>query len=207
MNPSKDRFQFLAIGNSLTKHGVCDYWWNPVGMAATDEYHDYFHLVLKELKNRYPAVTGEAFNFAIWEITAENRGGTLPALDELLDRRPDFITVQLGENANDLTDFETDFIQLLRYVSEKVPGAKIAVIGDFWENGDRDRMKERAANLARVSYLPLGSIKDNPAYQCGMHTVVRDPQGNLHTVEHEGVAAHPGNIGMQAIADIILREI
>jgi hypothetical protein len=35
----------LAIGNSITTHGKCSYWWSNAGMAASDELHDYFHIV------------------------------------------------------------------------------------------------------------------------------------------------------------------
>ena len=31
----RDTFNYLAIGNSLTRHGICKYWWNLVGMAAS----------------------------------------------------------------------------------------------------------------------------------------------------------------------------
>lgn len=27
-------FNYLAIGNSITKHKKCDYWWNEIGMAV-----------------------------------------------------------------------------------------------------------------------------------------------------------------------------
>lgn len=40
-----NEFKYLAIGNSITQHGICDYWWNKHGMAASREDRDYVHLV------------------------------------------------------------------------------------------------------------------------------------------------------------------
>lgn len=37
-----------------------------------------------------------------------------------------------------------------------------------------------------------------------MGTVVYDANGGAHTVDREDVAAHPGDNGMQAIADLII---
>ena len=36
-------FNYLAIGNSLTLHGICEYWWNECGMAASSLEKDYVH--------------------------------------------------------------------------------------------------------------------------------------------------------------------
>lgn len=49
----KSKFNYLAIGNSITLHEVCDYWWNECGMASTSKNNDYFHRVIKEFKKIY----------------------------------------------------------------------------------------------------------------------------------------------------------
>lgn len=54
-NVDKDinnEFNYLAIGNSITQHGICDYWWNKHGMAASKEDKDYVHLVKNGIEDK-----------------------------------------------------------------------------------------------------------------------------------------------------------
>lgn len=88
----------MAIGNSITKHEICDYWWNEIGMAATTAENDYFHRVEKWLTKEKGDVKANAFGFAVWEMTAHDRFQTLQLLDKYLEPAPDLITIQLGEN-------------------------------------------------------------------------------------------------------------
>ena len=38
-----ENYNYLAIGNSITLHGINDYWWNECGMAASTLENDYVH--------------------------------------------------------------------------------------------------------------------------------------------------------------------
>lgn len=40
---STGNYNYFAIGNSITIHGKCDYWWNVCGMAASTLENDYVH--------------------------------------------------------------------------------------------------------------------------------------------------------------------
>ena len=51
LNWEDDAYNYLALGNSITKHAVCDYWWSEMGMAASSESNDYFHLVSSQIKD------------------------------------------------------------------------------------------------------------------------------------------------------------
>ena len=68
-------------------------------------------------------------------------------------------------------------------------------------------MKEQAAKETNVEYVSLEGIKDNKEYYAGMGTTIYDDDGNPHQINHEGVAAHPGDRGMEAIADRIINVI
>ena len=198
---------YLAIGNSITKHGICDYWWNEIGMAATKEENDYFHLVCSELTKEYGNVNSFAYNFSIWETQSADRAETLAVLDPYLTEEIDLVTIQLGENATNLKTLETDFLYLLEYIQEKVPEAQMIVIGDFWEYKERDSLKEKAADSCGVPFIDLSEIKDNTEYECGIGTVVFDAEGKSHTVEHEGVAGHPNDKAMGYIAEKIINVL
>lgn len=194
-----DDYNYLAIGNSITIHPLNEYWWNECGMAATTVENDYVHLVASALDAKF-----YAYNFATWELMGHDRGETLSLLDGLLSEELDLVTIQLSENASDLSTFESDFEELIRYVQKGAPDVQILVIGDFWDKEQKDEMKQKASEETRVEFISLDEIKGLEEYQCGMDTTVYDSEGNPHTVEHDGVADHPGNAGMKWIADRII---
>ncbi len=199
-------YTWFAIGNSITVHAPNEVWWNGIGMAASAEDRDYVHLAAEQLTGIYGKTAVHPLYCYAWE-TAEDRGGKLAMLDAYLDEQLQLVTIQLGENVEDLTCFGQDFEALIRYVQGKAPQARILVIGDFWSNGDRDRMKQEAAEKTGAGFVSLEEIRDDPEYQAGIGAVVYDPEGNPHTVENADVAGHPGDRGMQYIADRLIEAL
>ena len=201
----RDTFNYLAIGNSLTRHGICKYWWNLVGMAASDADHDYFHLVIRGLEDRHGKVTAQPFNFSTWERTAHDRDQTLASLDKVLDDRVSLVTIQLGENVVDRGTFAEDYVSLIEHIRRKTGGkAQIIVIGDFWKD---ETIRGSAAARCGVDYVSLKEIQNDPKYRSKIGAVVFDAEGNRHVVEHSGVAAHPGDEGMAFIAAKVLEKV
>lgn len=194
-----DDYNYLAIGNSITIHPLNEYWWNECGMAATSAENDYVHLVASALDAKF-----YAYNFATWELMGHDRGETLSLLDGLISEELDLVTIQLSENASDLSTFESDFEELIRYVQKGAPDAQILVIGDFWDKEQKDEMKHKACEETGVEFISLDEIKGLEEYQCGMDTTVYDNDSDPHTVEHSGVAKHPGDAGMKWIAEKII---
>ena len=164
-------FNYLAIGNSITLHGLASYWWNEVGMAASDIDHDYFHIVSSYLKSKNDEFLGQAYNFSVWETQSHDRDETLPYLDHYLSPNLNLVTIQLAENASDLTTYEADFVSLINYFKDKAPNARILIIGDFWSKENRNELKINAVNSTGVEFISLEGIADNSDYYCGMGTV------------------------------------
>ena len=162
---------------------------------------------MKSLEDKYTNVNSESYGFATWEVLHTDRAETLTMIEPYLNENIDLITIQLGENARELNTFESDFEYLITYIAQKSPNAKIIVIGDVWESNGRDAMKKEAADKCGVTFIDMSEIKDNSIYQCGIKSVVYDYDGNPHIVEHEGVAKHPGDSGMQYIADAIISTL
>ena len=200
-------YNYLAIGNSITLHGKSSFWWNEIGMAASDAKHDYFHLVVSHLEISNAEVMAKAFNFSVWEVQGHDRDETLDFLDPYLSQRLNLVTIQLAENASDLATYEEDYVSLIEYVKTKAPNARILVVGDFWSRGNRNELKINAVNKTKAEYVSLNGIIDNKRYYCGLNMIVYDDDGNEHIVEHNGVAKHPGDIGMRAIADRIIEVL
>ena len=202
-----DAFNYLAIGNSLTKHPLCNYWWNECGMAASTADKDYYHQIVAYLESAYGKVVSEATNGASWETQATDRQETLVAFDNYLSPKLNLVTIQFGENAQDLTTYEEDFEELIQYVKDHAPNADIVVIGDYWVNGNRDELKKTAAENCGVSYVSLKEIQNKEEYNAGMDTKVYDADGGEHKIWHGGVAAHPGDKGMEYIAQATIEAI
>ena len=189
-------------------HGGADYW--PVktrGMAASKDEKDYVHLISQHLNAKYNNVDTKAINFATWEVTFTDRAQTICMIETYLNSEIDLITVQLGENSTELTNYQSDFEFLLNYIKEKCPKTKIFVIGDFWENKNRDTLKEMACKNTNITYLSLKHIQDNKKYIAGLNSVIYDENNNQYIIKHKGVALHPGDLGMQEIANVVIKEI
>ena len=197
---------YFPLGNSITVHAPNEVWWNEVGMAASDADHDYVHLVASWLSTSHGKVACHPYYYYAWEM-AKDRASKLSLLDPYLDPGLDLVTIQLGENAEDLTTFEQDLEDLIRYVQAKAPEAKILVIDDFWPNEERSRMKQNAAEKTGAEYISLKDIQGRTEAEAGTGAVVYDAAGNPHTIENTDVAAHPGDRGMKVIADMIIEVL
>lgn len=201
-------FCYLAIGNSITQHGLADYWWSSDrGMAASTTDSDYFHIVCDRLEERKGKLDAKAINAFFWETMHTDRAEALGILRSYFSARLDLVTIQLGENATNLNTFYSDFVYLIQLIKERCPEAQILVVGDFWEYQGRDKLKERAASETGAVYVSLAEIKDKPAYQAGLGTIVYGDDGEPHDIDHAGVAVHPGDLGMKQIAENILAAL
>lgn len=200
-------YRYFAIGNSITVHAPNEVWWDNAGMAASSADRDFVHLVDAFLSETCGKTACYPFYFYTWETSPGHRGETLSLLDPYLDPGLQLVTIQLGENAEDLSTFGQDFEALIRYVQEKAPSARILVIDDFWTRKDRGQMKREAAEKTGAEFISLEEIRDNPAYQAGIGATVYGADGEPHTIENADVAAHPGDSAMQYIADRITEAI
>lgn len=202
-----DSFNYLCIGNSISKHPITNFWWNDNGMAASTLDKDYYHRVVDYLKQNHEKVNSKVVNLSVWEVQSHDRAETLDFFKPYLSDKLDLVTIQLGENASNIDTFRQDYIELINYVKKSCTKAKILIVGDFWEYRDRDEQKKVAALACNVDYVSLEGIKDNKDYFAGMGTVVFDKEGKEHIIEHDGVARHPGDKGMEAIAGRIVEQL
>ena len=79
-------------------------------------------------------------------------------MDGLISEELDLVTIQLSENASDLSTFESDFEELIRYVQKCAPDAEVLVIGDFWDKELKDEMKQKASEETGVEFISLDEI-------------------------------------------------
>lgn len=207
IDDSTESFNYLAIGNSITWHRICSYWWSEHGMAATSSDKDYYHLIVKSLEAKLENVNSTVYSFISWETLATDRAETLTLIDEYLNENLDLVTVQLGENVTDNENIENDFLELINYIKEKAPNAQIIIVGNFWEDEVVENAKMYAAEKTNSTYVSLQEIQNNQEYKNNVGDIVFDADGNEHQIDNSAVAAHPNDKAMSYIAEKILNTI
>jgi outer membrane protein assembly factor BamB len=194
----------LFLGNSITLHGPAEQigWSGNWGMAASAAEKDYVHLLVARLTN---AAQGEprvmVRNLADFErqyATYDPAAG----LKEALDFEADVIIVALGENVPALSTSEAQdayrsaFVKLLRTLRQRGRPV-IFVRSTFWAEPTRNELMAQACQETSDVFIELKDLDKD--------------EGNFarseRKIEHAGVAAHPGDKGMQAIADGIWKAI
>ena len=196
--------KYLAIGNSITKHPLAEYWWGNYGMAATRKEKDYVHIVSQELKKRNSKCVFDSLNFAEWE-RSNNRSEELKKLDKYLNIETDLVTIFLGENVNNIDTLYSDFIELINYVKQRVNSkAKIIIIGMFWNNTQINEIKRNVASEFNIDFVDLIGKYDNDYYTSEVNSIVLGDDGANHIITNPFVAKHPGDVGMLAIANEII---
>ena len=197
-------YEYLAIGNSITRHGECEYWWNDIGMAASEESKDYFHIVCAFLREQHEEVRAAAVNLVEWEISgSQERPATYALIDPYLTDTLDLITLQLSENAAFSKRFARDYEALLRHIQEKCPQATVIAVDDFW-SGQKSAAKKRAANRLRIPIADLSAIRGDTAFQQAVGGTVYGADSTAHVIENKDVALHPNDLGMAYIARQII---
>ncbi len=190
----------LFLGNSITLHGPAPKigWTGNWGMAASTQEKDYVHLLL----DRIAKVAGGQPKVVVRNIADFERKLTDFNLSEGLTAElafeADLIIVAIGENVSPLTTdqakakYKSAFTNLLAEL-KKQGRPNFLVRGSFWADPAKDQiMKDAVEDVGGVfvDNSKLGGDESNYAR-------------SERKIEHSGVAAHPGDKGMQAIADAL----
>ncbi len=196
--------KILILGNSITLHGPAPEigWSGNWGMAASSEDKDFAHLLVKQIAQ----VTGKEPLLLAKNIASFERGyweyDFLKELKTELEFRADIVILAIGENVAEPTTEESKkafasgcekLIQTVRAHGEPT----IFVRSSFWANTVKDEILKSACKATKATYVDisnLGAIESNAAR-------------SERKIEHAGVGAHPGDAGMQAIADAIFKSI
>lgn len=203
--PSSDKILFL--GNSITLHGPAPKigWEGNWGMAATSIEKDYVHrtlIGLAMIKGKMPEF--KALNIADFERGYETYDPT-SKLKDIADFKPDIVILAIGENVSALaTDekkasFKKHLLNLLNFLktTRGVGQPAIFVRSSFWANPAKDAILKEDAAAAGAVYVDLSALAGDE----------KNYARSERNIPHEGVAKHPGDRGMQAIADALVRSI
>ena len=194
----------LFVGNSITKHGPkADIdWHGNWGMAATSADKDYVHLVIQSLA----AKQGAQPEVMVKNVADFERGhATYDSVGKFADAaafKADLIILCIGEDVAALKTPEaqakyqervTDLLKTLK----ANPQAAVIVRSSFWANTAKDAAMRQACEAVGGTFVDISVLsKDEKNYA-----------RSERPYKHAGVANHPGDRGMAAIAEAIVKAV
>jgi hypothetical protein len=194
----------LFLGNSITLHGPKSDidWSGNWGMAASEESRDYVHLVVRSLTAR----SGTAPEVKVRNIADFERSyadfDINAKLQNEIDFEADLIIVAIGENVPALKTpeeeerFQNSIARLLASLkSDQNPA--ILVRSCFWANEAKDKALKSASDAHGCIYVDISSLS----------TEENNYARSERDFTHAGVANHPGDHGMAAIAEAIAKAL
>lgn len=191
--------RIMFVGNSITLHGVKEDigWHNEWGMAASAREKDYVHLMMDMISQNTSDAAFCICQAAQWEINCGEGEKVYDYFQTARDFDADVILIRLVENCPHRgVDTETYVREYLKFIDflNADGKAKVVVTTGFWRHPHDASIREAAikAGYPLVELGDLGELAEMKA---------------IGLFEHAGVANHPGDRGMRAIADRIFDTI
>jgi len=190
--PVRSFDNILFIGNSLTLHAPAPEigWTGHWGMAASAQTKDYAHVFTA----KFPGARQTEVNLGAFETGY--RTFDLTSLDSLLNDRPDLVVVELGDNVADVSQYQSYYRTLIDRVESKT-GAQVLCASTWFRKLVIDAAIHDACTSGGGRYVDLSPISINPVNQAGSERTFGDA----------GVAGHPGDRGMSAVATILYNSL
>jgi hypothetical protein len=194
----------LFLGNSITKHGPkADIDWSGNwGMAASAEAKDYVHVFTKSLSDKQGS-TPEILVKNIADFERSHQGYDFATkLKEAIGFQADLIVLAIGENvpalktAEEKTKLQEAVTKLLTTLKgDRKP--TILVRSCFWANAAKDEALRGACDAVSGIYVDLKALSGDKSLYGRAE----------REFKHAGVANHPGDKGMAAIAAALLKAL
>jgi uncharacterized protein len=196
--------RILFLGNSITLHGPKPDigWTGNWGMAASSEDKDYVHLVSSALAKH----TGSVPRIMVRNIADFERSyATYDVEGQMKDSfafDPDLVVLAIGENvpalgsADAKAQFKAGVMKILGCALAK-RHPLVVVRSSFWPDATKDELLRQACQEADGIFVDAGPLGREPG----------NAARSERSFTHEGVAGHPGDRGMQALADAIVQAI
>lgn len=194
--------RILHLGNSIAYSIPSSYWWGSWGMAASEQSKDYVHQFLSLAQPFFPTAQTWVQNMANWEANMN----TFDKSTIDLSMNPNLIVVNLGENVTDVANLEVEYGNLITYMQTQCPTASFVIGGSFWISPSKDAA---IANVANAKGIPFVAKSDlyQPMYKSAIGNIVKGDDGLDHIVDNAGVADHPGDLGMEKIAERLFNAL
>ncbi len=196
--------RILFVGNSLTSHGPkADIdWHGNWGMAATSLDKDYVHVVTKALATKQ-GTTPVIMVKNVADFERAHVGYDIAGkFADAAAFKADLIILCIGENVAALktpeaqSKYQEQVTALLKMLRSN-PKAQIIVRSSFWANPAKDTAMRQACETVGGTFVDISALsKDEKNYA-----------RSERPYKHAGVANHPGDRGMAAIAEEIVKVV
>ena len=189
----------LFAGNSITLHDRRPSigWHLECGMAASAPEKDYVHILKSRVSEKDDDAAFCVCQASGWETSYTTSEDPFSQYEVARDFDADIIVIRLIENCSlsvyDPCKFEESYKKLISYFN-KSGNAKVILTSGFWKHPGDEVIKKVALDLG-FPYVYLGDLGED------------DNMKAIGLFDHAGVAAHPGDKGMKAIADRIWQHI
>ena len=197
----------LLLGNSLLlgfstdgSHGA------PFGCTASDSRHDWAYLLTEKLKAKHPSVTVKKLHDAKFEQAESDTAAENYISNEFAaaDKGNDLVIVQIGDNANTeirRATFKNNFSKLIRAIRTDNPTADIVVAGVWFNGGGLENFLQTQSSVLNYTFVPLSDLCTSANMATVGDTVTFNDGVQMKV--YEAIRTHPGNKGMEAIANRI----
>jgi hypothetical protein len=196
--------KILFVGNSITKHGPkADIdWHGNWGMAATSLDKDYVHVVTKALAAKQ-GVTPVIMVKNVADFEGAHIGYDIAG--KFVDAaafKADLVILCIGENVAALktpeaqAKYQEQVTALLKTLKSN-PQAAVIVRSSFWPSEAKDSAMRRACEAVGGTFVDISTLSKDE----------RNYARSERPYKHAGVANHPGDRGMAAIAEEIMKAV
>ncbi len=199
LNPKSSGKRIMFVGNSMTLHGKkADIGWNNEwGMAASSKENDYVHILMRKIDEIISDSKYCICQVAEWERDYKNGEEKHYLYESASNFDADIIVMRFIENCPktdfDSTVFKNKLDLLLRFLN-KSGNADIILTTGFWRHPADKAIMEYAEENG-IPCVELGDLGE------------QDKMKAIGLFEHEGVANHPGDLGMKNMAERIFEEV
>ena len=192
-NPNGKGVRVLFVGNSITRHAPSPAigWARDCGMAATAVEKDYVHLLMQKYRKTDPDAVFCVCQVADWERNYRTGSETYPLFAAARNFRADIIFFRFIENCPrkefDGEVFKREYAAFIDYLNP-TGKAKVVLSSGFWKH-EGDGVIWTVGVERGYPFVDLGDLGES------------DEMKAIGLFEHTGVANHPGDCGMEAIAE------
>ena len=185
---------FAVVGNSITRHGPLKEigWERDWGMAASAPEKDYVHRLYAKLQESGKDVLMRIRQASDWELNYRKED-CLSEYESERDFQADIVVFCLGENVleEDVPYFKDGIREFINYITPQ--GSRVIFTSCFWKDNGKDEAIQAIAKERGDVFV--------------WRTCTNDKEMALGQFEHQGVAGHPSDYGMEMIATKIFEKI
>lgn len=197
--------KILFIGNSLLNG------FGTFGMCASDSKNDYYYHVTQYLKQFKPDGVWDKIHGAPWEQAETKSVADKWVNDNIKNKATDYdlVIVQLGDNVNNEARnelFKTSCKELLQAIRSHMPKARVVWAGEWYATPQRQSIIEQSCKETGSIFIDITDLNGR-INQAAIGDIISHDNGTQSTVTSSGVASHPGNKGMKAIADRLIERL